>query len=417
MKCYEVGGAVRDRLLGLPVVERDWVVVGATPEQMTAAGYRPVGRDFPVFLHPENGEEYALARTERKSGRGYRGFVVNADANVSLEEDLLRRDLTVNAMARSDDGCLVDPYGGQKDLENRVLRHVSDAFPEDPVRVLRVARFAARLAPLGFVIAPETLDLMKHMVIAGEVDHLVPERIWKETARALSGDGRTDGRYRPSSFFLVLRACGALKRIMPEIDALFGVPQPAKYHPEIDTGDHVMRAIDVAHRMGFHETVRTAVLLHDLGKALTPAALLPGHRGHDRLGAPLVRTFCNRLRIPSAHRDLAVLVTREHINVHRAPGIDAPALLELLERLRGFHNGPFFEWSLDACLCDARGRKGFEDCTYVPVDFLRTARDVAASVRARDLTSVPSSSPATGSLLRRKRIEMLHQWLATDEAG
>lgn len=416
MKCFEVGGAVRDSLLGLPITEHDWVVVGATPEQMIAEGYRPVGRDFPVFLHPRTGEEYALARTERKSGPGYRGFVVNANASVSLEEDLGRRDLTINAMARGDDGRLVDPYGGRDDLENRVLRHVSPAFSEDPVRVLRVARFVARLAPLGFVIAPETLDLMRKMVVTGEADHLVPERIWKETARALSGEGRADERYRPSLFFLTLRACRALERVMPEIDALFGVPQPAKYHPEIDTGDHVMRAVDTAHRMGFDDAVRTAVLLHDLGKASTPPGLLPSHRGHDRRGVPLVRKFCCRLRVPSAHRDLSVLVAREHINVHRAPENGASTLLELVERLRGFQKSQFFEWALEACLCDARGREGFENCTYRPVEFLRTARDVAASVRARDLLGVTSGGPETGLLLRSKRIEKLDQWLAAEEA-
>lgn len=415
MKCYEVGGAVRDGLLGLPVVERDWVVVGATPEQMIATGFQPVGRDFPVFLHPETGEEYALARTERKSGPGYRGFVVNADASVGLEEDLERRDLTINAMARGEDGRVVDPYGGRADLENRVLRHVSDAFSEDPVRVLRVARFAARLAPLGFVVARETSELMHRMVAVGEVDHLVPERSWKETARALSGDGRADGRYRPSVFFMTLRACGALERIMPEIEALFGVPQPAKYHPEIDTGDHVMRAVDAAHRMDFDATVRTAVLLHDLGKALTPPALLPGHRGHDQRGVALVREFCSRLRVPSAHRDLAVAVAREHINVHRSPGNDAVAVLGLLERLRAFQNNPFFERALEACLCDARGREGFEDCTYEPVKFLRTARDVAASVRARDLSAVTFSGPQMGLMLRAKRIELLGRWLEAEE--
>lgn len=415
MKIYEVGGAVRDLLLGLPVVERDWVVVGATPEQMIAEGYRAVGRDFPVFLHPATGEEYALARTERKSGTGYRGFVVNANPSVSLEEDLGRRDLTINAMARDQDGSLFDPYGGHIDLERRVLRHVSSAFSEDPVRVLRVARFAARLAPLGFVVAPETCELMRQMVAVGEVDHLVPERTWKETARALSGDGRADEKYRPSVFFLTLRACGALARIMPEIEALFGVPQPAKYHPEIDTGDHVMRVVDAAHRMGFDATVRTAALLHDLGKSLTPPALLPGHRGHDQRGVPLVKEFCSRLRVPSGHRDLAMAVAREHINVHRAPRSGPVELLALLERLRAFQDSPFFEQALEACLCDARGRKGFENCEYEPVSFLRIARDVAASVRARDLMGSAPSGPQMGLLLRSKRIEMLGRWLTADE--
>lgn len=412
MKCYRVGGAVRDALLGLPVRERDWVVVGASPQQMIDAGFRPVGRDFPVFLHPQTHEEYALARTERKSGCGYHGFTFHTDAEVTLEEDLRRRDLTINAIAEDEDGWLIDPYGGRADLASRLLRHVSPAFAEDPVRILRVARFAARFAPLGFTVARETLALMRHMVGDGEVEHLVPERVWKETARALTADGRRDPDYRPSAFFLTLRDCGALAHVMPEIDALFGVPQPVRYHPEIDTGDHVMRAIDVAHRLGFGPKVRTATLLHDLGKALTPREQLPGHRQHDQRGVPLVQAFCQRLRVPAAHRDLALVVTREHINVHRARERRAETLLELLERLRAFQATPFFDEVLQACLCDARGRAGLEDSDYPAVAWLQAVRAEAAALQARDILGdgIPAG-PAVGRALRAARVQRLAAWL------
>ncbi len=409
MKAYLVGGAVRDELLGLPVKERDWVVTGATPEDMAAAGYRPVGKDFPVFLHPETKEEYALARTERKSGRGYHGFTFHTGAGVRLEEDLIRRDLTVNAMAREADGRLVDPYGGQRDLEARLLRHVSPAFGEDPVRILRVARFAARFAPLGFRVADETMALMRGMVGQGEADALVPERVWKETERALSGDGRAGEGYRPSVYFQVLHGCGALARVMPELAAQSGVPQRADYHPEVDTLVHTLMCIDVAARLGFPLTVRVAALLHDLGKAATPREEWPSHRMHESRGLPLVEQFCARLRLPNAQRDLALAVTRDHIMVHRARELRPATLLDLLERFGAFKRGEFFDQALDACLCDARGRLGQEHCEYPSVSYLRRMREAAAAVQAAEVVRDGFEGPAVGEELRKRRIERLTQ--------
>jgi tRNA nucleotidyltransferase (CCA-adding enzyme) len=409
MKTYLVGGAVRDELLGLPVKERDWVVTGAAPEDMTAAGYRPVGKDFPVFLHPQTKEEYALARTERKSGRGYHGFTFHTGAEVTLEEDLVRRDLTVNAMARGDDGRLVDPYGGQSDLAARQLRHVSPAFGEDPVRILRVARFAARYAPLGFTVAAETMDLMRGMVGQGEADALVPERVWKETERALAGDGRSIEGYRPSVYFRVLHECGALARVMPELAALSGVPQRADYHPEVDTLVHTLMCVDVAARQGFPPPVRVAALLHDLGKAATPHEEWPSHRQHESRGLPLVEQFCARLRVPNAPRDLALAVTRDHLNVHRARELRPATLLELLERFGAFRRGEFFDQALDACLCDARGRLGQEHCEYPQVAWLRRMRELAAVVQAGEVVRDGFEGVAVGEELRRRRIERLTQ--------
>ena len=407
MKHYLVGGAVRDALLGLPVKERDWVVTGATPEDMSAAGFRPVGKDFPVFLHPQTKEEYALARTERKSGRGYHGFTFHTGAEVGVEEDLLRRDLTVNAMAQDDQGALIDPYGGRADLEARLLRHVSPAFAEDPVRILRVARFAARFAPLGFRVAPETVALMRGMVGQGEADHLVPERVWKEAERALSGDGRAEAGYRPSVFFQTLHDCGALARVMPELAALSGVPQRADYHPEVDTLVHTLMCVDVAAREGFALPVRVAALLHDLGKAATPPQEWPSHRMHEMRGLPLVEQFSARLRLPNAQRDLALAVTRDHLLVHRVYELRPATLLELLERFGAFKRGDFFEHALEACLCDARGRLGQEQCSCPQVDFLRTARDAAAAVQAEQVTRDGLQGPAVGEELRRRRTERL----------
>ncbi|MBX6420271.1 MAG: multifunctional CCA addition/repair protein [Nevskia sp.] len=412
MKRYLVGGAVRDALLGLPVTERDWVVVGATPEEMIAAGYTPVGQDFPVFLHPQTREEHALARTERKSGRGYHGFVFHTGADVSLEQDLARRDLTVNAMARDEAGRLIDPYGGQRDLAARVLRHVSPAFAEDPLRVLRVARFAARFAPLGFRVAPETLAVMRQMVQAGEVDHLVAERVWKETERALAGE-RAPAGYRPSVYFRTLHEVGALARVMPELAALDGVPQRADYHPEVDTLVHTLMSVDAAARMGFSLPVRVAALLHDLGKADTPRAEWPSHRGHDARGVPRVEAFCERLRVPTAMRELAVAVTREHLLVHRAAELRPGTLLELLERLRAFRASEFFEQALEACLCDARGRLGLEDCDYPPVAELRAAAAAAREVQARDVAKPGLQGAAFGAALRAARERRLAQWRAS----
>ncbi len=403
MQRYLVGGAVRDALLGLPVKERDWVVVGTTPEEMVAAGYRPVGKDFPVFLHPQTKEEVALARTERKSGRGYHGFQFHTGPEVTLEDDLWRRDLTVNAMAQDDDGHLVDPHGGRRDLDARLLRHVSPAFAEDPVRVLRIARFAARFAPLGFRVADETMALMRTMVEAGEADHLVAERVWKETERALMEP-------RPAVFFEVLHACGALARVMPEIAALSGVPQRADYHPEVDTLVHTLMCVTAAERAGHGLEVRIATLLHDLGKAVTPAQELPSHRGHDMRGLPLVKAFCERLRVPNGARDLALAVTRDHLLVHKVRELRPGTLLELLDRFDAFRKPDRFELALNACECDARGRLGFEDDPYPQTDYLRDAAKAAAVANAEVLAD-GFTGPAVSGEIQRRRLERLSAWV------
>ncbi|WP_043768538.1 multifunctional CCA addition/repair protein [Algiphilus aromaticivorans] len=410
MQRYLVGGAVRDRLLGLEPHEHDWVVVGATQKEMEALGYRPVGRDFPVFLHPDTAEEHALARTERKSGRGYRGFVVDADPKVTLEEDLARRDLTVNAMAEADDGTLIDPHGGRADLEARVLRHVSEAFVEDPLRVLRVARFASRLAPLGFTVAPETMALMQRIVAADEMSALAPERVWTETERALM-------QAQPSVYIQVLREAGALAELFPEIDALYGVPQRAEYHPEIDTGAHLQLCLDIAARDGLPLAARVAVLLHDLGKGVTPADVLPGHRGHEEAGLPLIEAFCQRLRVPKAQRELALAVCREHIRVHRASELRPGTLLALIEALRGLRDEAFFEQALAACAADARGRTGFENDAYPSADHLRAARALVAPIRAADVVPEGMRGPEVGERLRAAREQRLAQWLQGDAAA
>lgn len=376
MQIYLVGGAVRDQLLGLPVRERDWVVVGATPGELEKLGYRRVGRDFPVYLHPDTSEEYALARTERKTGPGYRGFEVHADPAVTLDEDLQRRDLTINAMALTDAGLIIDPAGGRAHLEARLLHHVSDAFREDPVRILRVARFAARLHDLGFRVAPATLDLMRSMVQAGEVAALVPERVWQETASALAEP-------RPEVYLQVLRDCGALAVIFPEVDALFGVPQPAEWHPEIDTGVHVGLALFQAARSHFSTEVRFAVLVHDLGKATTPRAELPRHVGHEERSVELVQALCQRLAIPNRFRDLAVAVARGHGLCHRALELRPVTLLKLLESLDAFRRGERVTEFLDACEADARGRTGLEDQPYPQRDLVLAAWRAALAVDAR----------------------------------
>lgn len=347
---YIVGGAVRDRLLGLPVQDRDWVVVGASPEGMIAEGFQAVGKDFPVFLHPVTHEEYALARTERKTAPGYKGFVFHADSKVSLEEDLVRRDLTINAMAQADDGSLIDPYGGQRDLAARVFRHVSPAFAEDPVRILRVARFAARFP--DFSVAPETLELMRSMVACGEVDHLVAERVWQEFSRGLMYG-------RPSRMFEVLRDCGALARILPELDALFGVPQPAEHHPEIDTGVHVLLVVDDAAAHAYPLPVRWAALLHDLGKAQSPRDDLPHHYGHEAAGVPLVEAVCERLKVSSDCKELALLTAREHGNIYRVEAMRAATITQMLERCDVQRRPERFEGLLAASASDFRGRAGF----------------------------------------------------------
>lgn len=450
MKRYLVGGAVRDALLGLPVGEQDWVVTGATPEELVAAGYRPVGKDFPVFLHPETKDEHALARTERKSGRGYHGFTFHTGPEVTLEDDLRRRDLTVNAIARGDDGVLVDPHGGRRDLDARVLRHVSAAFAEDPVRVLRLARFAARFAPLGFTVAEETLALCRRLVEAGEVDALVAERVWKETERALMGEsalpslaqtgadalppGRpslaaraADGsaiqdtpvqpRYRPSVYFETLRACGALARLFPELEALFGVPQRADYHPEVDSGVHTLMCVDAAARMGFGLEVRVAALCHDYGKAKTPPWSLPGHPGHDARGLPLVEAFCERLRVPNRCREVALVHTREHLLVHTVRQLRPKTLQELLERMRAFKDAALFERVCEACLCDARGRLGFEHCDYTQTAYLREAAAVAGQLQARDVIADGVQGAEIGPALAARRTQALEAWVREQRAG
>ncbi|ROH93150.1 multifunctional CCA addition/repair protein [Stagnimonas aquatica] len=422
MKRYLVGGAVRDALLGLQAREQDWVVVGASPEDMVAAGYRPVGKDFPVFLHPETKEEHALARTERKSGRGYHGFTFHTGPEVTLEEDLIRRDLTINAIARDDDGRLVDPYGGQRDLQARVLRHVSPAFAEDPLRVLRLARFAARFAPLGFSVAPETLALCRRLVNEGEIDHLVAERVWKETERALmqtlapplseSAAVTPAQASRPSVYFEILRACGALARLFPELEALFGVPQRADYHPEVDSGVHTLMCIDAAARLGFGLEVRVAALCHDYGKALTLPSRWPSHHGHDLAGLPLVERFCERLRVPKVCREVALIHTREHLLVHQVRQLRAKTLLELLERMKAFKDERQFALVCEACLCDARGRLGYEDCDYPQLDYLRAAAAEAAQLQARAVMAEGIVGAAIGPALAEMRTARLGEWLS-----
>ena len=379
MNIYAVGGAIRDELLGVPVQDRDYVVVGATPEQMVSQGYRPVGKDFPVFLHPQTHEEYALARTERKTAAGYHGFQFFYAPDVTLEEDLARRDLTINAMAREvrPDGVLtgpvIDPFNGQADLQARVFRHVSDAFLEDPVRILRVARFAARFT--DFTVAPETMTLMRKMVEAGEVDALVAERVWQEVSRGLM-------EKRPSRMFEVLRECGALARILPEIDALYGVPQRADYHPEVDTGVHVMMVVDHAAAQGYALAVRFAALTHDLGKATTPEDVLPRHIGHEGRSVDLLKPLCERLRVPNECRDLALLVAREHGNIHRVMETGAAGVVRLLERCDAIRKPGRFAEALQACEADARGRLGFEARGYPQAERLRVALVAARAVDA-----------------------------------
>ncbi len=398
MERYLVGGAVRDALLGVPVGDRDWVLVGATPQELIAQGYLPVGRDFPVFLHPTTHEETALARTERKTAPGYQGFAFHAAPDVTLEQDLARRDLTINAMAQDESGRLIDPYGGQRDLAARRLRHVSPAFAEDPVRILRLARFAARFA--DFEVAPETLALMRAMVDSGEVDALVPERVWQELARGLM-------EARPSRMFEVLRSCGALRRLLPEVDALYGVPQPAEHHPEVDCGVHLMLVLDMAARLDASLTVRFACLGHDLGKATTPADALPRHIGHEQRSVRLVRELSQRWRVPAECRELAEVTAREHGNVHRSGEFGAAALLRLLERCDALRRPERFEDLLLACECDARGRTGLEEAPYPQRDRLRRALALARSVDTEALAAQAQArgakGPAIGAAIQAAR--------------
>jgi tRNA nucleotidyltransferase (CCA-adding enzyme) len=398
MRIYLVGGAVRDRLLGRDVADRDFVVVGATPDEMRAAGYRPVGKDFPVFLHPATQEEYALARTERKTGHGYHGFAFHADPSVTLEQDLERRDLTINAMAMDERGELVDPFAGRRDLEQRVLRHVSPAFVEDPVRVLRVARFAARYAPLGFRIADETLALMRRMVDDGEVDHLVAERVWTETRKAL-------GEPAPSAFLRALRACGALRVVFPEVDALYGVPQRAEFHPEVDTGRHIELVLDQAARLApGDDLVGWCALVHDLGKALTPQHELPRHVMHEQRGREPVRAVSARLKVPAEHAALAELVCRFHLDAHRAFELRPETVLKLLESLDAFRRPERVARFLAACEADKRGRLGLADEPYPQADYLRAAHAAARAIDAAPFVARGITGPKVGDAVRAARI-------------
>jgi tRNA nucleotidyltransferase (CCA-adding enzyme) len=409
MKTYLVGGAVRDKLLGLEVKDRDFVVVGATPEEMEANGFKPVGADFPVFLHPETKEEYALARTERKSGHGYKGFTVYAAPDVTLEDDLARRDLTINAMAEDDDGTIVDPFGGQEDLNNGKLRHVSPAFVEDPVRILRVAKFAARYAKWGFHVAHGTNKLMKQMVADGEVDYLVPERVWAELEGALSSD-------RPSRFFRVLRGCGALAKVFPEIDQLYGVPQPEQHHAEVDTGVHTMMVLDQAAVISNDTRVRFAALMHDLGKGVTPEDNWPHHYDHEELGVELVKKLCKRIRVPNDYRDLAMLTARYHGDCHRIDELKATTLVKVLESMDAFRKPERVALFVQACEADSRGRKGMEHEPYPQGElFLRVfqaASDVDTSAIARNAQAAGLAGDAIGNRIHEQRVSAVKNILA-----
>ena len=410
MKTYLVGGAVRDRLLGLPSGDNDHVVVGETGASMLAAGFRQVGRDFPVFLHPHTGEEYALARTERKSGRGYHGFEVHADPSVTLEDDLQRRDFTINAIAQDKDGSLVDPFGGKIDLEARVLRHVGPAFGEDPLRVLRAARFMARFASLGFSVASDTLQRMREMAASGELAELVPERVWQELQRALASS-------RPSAFLATLRECNALAQVLPEIDALYGVPQRAEYHPEVDTGIHQQLVSDMAARLAPGDTViGFAALTHDLGKALTPKEVLPKHIAHEQRGLAPIRVLCERLKVPSEHRGLAEIACREHLNVHRLLELRDATVHDLFARCDGFRKPHRIAQLALVCEADKRGRTGLSEVAYPQGPELLRLHAAACSVRGSDVAAAGLEGPALGDALRKARIAAIHQASRGDHA-
>lgn len=399
---YLVGGAVRDQLLGLPIKDRDWVVTGVTPTDMLQQGFKPVGSDFPVFLHPHTSEEYALARTERKTAKGYHGFQFHAATDVTLEQDLARRDLTINAMAQDANGKLIDPYGGQADLQQRLLRHVSAAFSEDPVRILRVARFAARFAPLGFQVASETQRLMQDMVAAGEVDTLVPERVWQETVRALAEP-------EPACFFEVLRGCGALAVLFPELERLFGVPQPANYHPEIDCGIHTLMVLQQAVQLSHDPEVRFAALTHDLGKGLTPATILPSHHGHERISRELTTQLCERLKIPNRFRELAEHVAEQHGRIHKALELQAKTVLNVLEVTDAFRKPERFEQLLLACEADSKGRTGFENRPYPQAAYFREALQACQQVDVQTVIQAGFQGVQIKDELHRRRIAVIKQ--------
>ena len=396
MKIYRVGGAVRDKLLNYFSDENDWLVVGATPEEMVELGYVPVGNDFPVFIQPQTGEEYALARTERKSGHGYAGFTFHASADVSLEDDLVRRDLTINAMAEDEQGVLYDPYGGQRDLSAKILRHVSDAFTEDPLRVLRVARFAARYHHLGFTVAAETMDLMTAISTSGELDYLVAERVWKETERAL-------GERSPDIFIETLRQCGALKVLLPEVERLFGVPQRADYHPEIDTGIHTLMALQQSVRLSDRSAIRFAVLVHDLGKGITPDDVLPSHKGHEARGVALVDDVCDRFKVPNDVRQLALAVTEYHLMCHKAQQLKPETIVNLLKGIGALKSRDKLEDFILCCEADARGRTGFEDRDYPSSNYLRDALSCISAISVADLVEAGLDGAEIGRQLHLRR--------------
>lgn len=403
MHIFRVGGAVRDRLLQQPCADIDWLVVGATPEQMLAQGFRPVGQDFPVFLHPTSGEEYALARTERKTGHGYGGFSFYAAADVSLEQDLQRRDLTINAMAEDEHGQIYDPYGGQQDLQQRILRHVSPAFAEDPLRVLRVARFAARYAKLGFSVAAETMQLMQEIAASGELQYLAAERIWQEISRAMMESA-------PEVFIQVLRDCGALKELLPEVDQLFGVPQRPEYHPEIDTGLHVQLVLQQAARHQHNICVRWACLMHDLGKGVTPQHILPSHRGHESAGVPLIKNVNQRLKVPKDIAELALIVGEQHLNSHRIKELRPATLLKLLQQLDFMRRPQRLEDFTNACTMDAKGRYGFEDKPYPQADYLRGAAKLLREMSVQELVAQGLQGEQLAKAIEKQRLSLLSNY-------
>ena len=397
MQTYLVGGAVRDQLLNYPFIEKDWVVVGATVNEMLKLGYQQVGKDFPVFLHPDTKEEHALARTERKTAPGYSGFNIHASPEITLEEDLQRRDLTINAIAQDSDGNIIDPYNGQADLDNKVLRHVSDAFCEDPVRVLRVARFAARYAHLGFTVAEETMQLMKTMVLKKEVDALVAERVWQEMQKAL-------GEKNPEEFIKVLKECGALKRILPEIDILFGIPQPEKYHPEIDTGIHTLMALQQACILSNDKTVRFAALCHDLGKGATAKETWPSHHGHEQLGVDIIKATCKRLKVPNDFKDLAVITSNYHLHVHKVFELNPKTIIKVLERADAFRKPERFNLFLLACQADFQGRKSFEDREYPQTEFMQKALNSVKNIDIQAFKEMGLKGQDMAEAIRKARI-------------
>jgi len=408
MKTYLVGGAVRDHLLNFPVKEKDWVVIGETPESMLAKGFNPVGKDFPVFLHPQTHDEYALARTERKTAPGYKGFTIHASPKVTLEEDLIRRDLTINAMAMATDGTIIDPYNGRRDLEQGIFRHVSPAFSEDPVRILRVARFAARYTHLGFKLAHETRDLMRQMVNKGETESLVAERVWAELHKALL-------EKTPTAFFYTLRDCRALASIFPEIDRLFGVPQPEKYHPEIDTGIHCLMVLEQASILSAKAEVRLAALLHDLGKAVTPPAKWPGHHGHEQKGLPILDVFCERLRVPRQFKSLCRLVMHYHTHCHRVYELRASTITELLQALGVFKSQNSLADFLLACEADMKGRAGFEQRPYPQADYLTGAAEAAARVTVAEINTDQLQGAEIGQAIRQLRIKAVKGFITQNK--